>query len=84
MVNCAKRPKRAARLPNEERHGMEDKEEGVFFRMNRLSLLSFIDNNCNYLLKKRENVTSMNEHVIFRMIYRIARIIFGIYEERPF
>lgn len=53
MVNCAKRPKRAARLPNEERHGMEDKEEGVFFRMNRLSLLSFIDNNCSYLLKKR-------------------------------
>lgn len=32
---------------------MEDKEEGVFFRMNRLSLLSLIDNNCNYLLKKR-------------------------------
>lgn len=53
MVNCAKRPKRAARLPNEERHGMEDKEEGVFFRMNRLSLLSLIDNNCSYLLKKR-------------------------------
>lgn len=52
MVNCAKRPKRPARLPNEERRGMEDKEE-VFFRMNRLSLLSFIDNNCSYLLKKR-------------------------------
>lgn len=53
MVNCAKRPKRPSRLPNEERHGMEDKEEGVFFRMNRLSLLSLIDNNCSYLLKKR-------------------------------